>query len=275
MKQRTLTAVGMALIFIPIFIFGHHFHIFAIFCGLLALLASFEFARVVEKTQSTSSVIAILSMVATGGVIAVGYLRLIGLIQTASMIYALAGVLLAVLVVYVLVPQAHIQGISSVLLIGLYVGLGFLALIDLRIKGIWILGFVLLNAILTDAFAYMFGIRFGRHRLAPVISPKKSVEGAIAGWVCGSAGATVFAVSLQVFSIHWAYILIIAMLLSVVAQLGDLVASKIKRDYGIKDFSNLLPGHGGVLDRFDSWIFAAMMMSLIVYVLNQLAHLGL
>ena len=66
-----------------------------------------------------------------------------------------------------------------------------------------------------------------------------------------------------------------AMLLSVVAQLGDLVASKIKRDYGVKDFSNLLPGHGGVLDRFDSWIFSAMMMSITIYVLNQLAHLGL
>lgn len=274
MKQRTLTAVGMALVFIPIFIFGHHFHIFAIFCGLLALVASFEFARVAGKSQP-SPLITILSMISTGGVVLLGYLRLLGLIQTASMIYALAGVLLAVLIVYVFSSEVHIQGISSILLIALYVGLGFLALIDLRIKGIWVLGFVLLNAILTDMFAYLFGIRFGKHRLAPTISPKKSVEGAISGWACGSVGAMVFAVSLQVFSIHWGYVLIIAMLLSAVAQLGDLVASKIKRDYGVKDFSHLLPGHGGVLDRFDSWIFAAMMMSIIIYVLNQFAHLGL
>ncbi|NLC87659.1 MAG: phosphatidate cytidylyltransferase [Clostridiaceae bacterium] len=111
----------------------------------------------------------------------------------------------------------------------------------------------------TDIFAYLIGKRFGKHKFSQ-ISPNKSLEGCIAGtigaifimlgytWICN----TYFGMNF-----NYCYIIIISVVLSLVGQLGDLAASSIKRYTGIKDFSNLIPGHGGMLDRIDSVIFIA------------------
>ncbi len=106
----------------------------------------------------------------------------------------------------------------------------------------------------TDTFAYLFGVALGRHKLMPQISPKKTVEGAVGGllgaafigWVC----ARTFAPFLTPLSG-----VLVGLVVGLVAQLGDLVESLIKRDVGIKDSAELIPGHGGILDRFDSLLF--------------------
>ncbi len=106
----------------------------------------------------------------------------------------------------------------------------------------------------TDTGAYLFGVAFGRHKLIPRISPKKTVEGAIGGllaaglcgWLCAK-GLTPFLTPLAAT--------VVGLIVGVMAQLGDLVESMIKRDAGIKDSAELIPGHGGVLDRFDSMLF--------------------
>lgn len=110
----------------------------------------------------------------------------------------------------------------------------------------------------TDIAAYLFGRKIGKHKLMPHISPNKTVEGAIAGILiatataasCGFVLQNVSDISVEVYSL-----LNYALFLSVIAQYGDLAMSAVKRICGAKDFSNLLPGHGGILDRFDSLLF--------------------
>lgn len=113
----------------------------------------------------------------------------------------------------------------------------------------------------SDTFAYFFGLLLGRHKLVPRVSPKKTVEGAVGGLVGGVIGVLVlkgmalWAVGVSVFS--WGQVLLLGFLGSGVSQIGDLSFSVIKREFQVKDYGNLLPGHGGVLDRFDSVTFVA------------------
>lgn len=110
----------------------------------------------------------------------------------------------------------------------------------------------------TDIFAYLVGVLIGKHRLSPKISPKKSIEGSVGGTVL-SVSFTALALfiyqKITGYSINYPLALFYGLLCSIVGQIGDLSFSYIKRSYGIKDFGNLLPGHGGVLDRLDSLIF--------------------
>ncbi len=121
------------------------------------------------------------------------------------------------------------------------------------LEGTPLLYFVFLVGFSTDTFAYLVGSKFGRHKLIPSVSPNKSVEGAIGGVL----GATI----LGVVFFHYTNIeisivsILLVVFSSVFAQVGDLFASKIKRLCGIKDYSQILPGHGGLLDRFDSILF--------------------
>lgn len=120
-------------------------------------------------------------------------------------------------------------------------------------EGLGLLMFVFLAVAMTDIGAYYFGIRFGKHKLAEVISPKKTVEGALGGALC--------AVIVSCFGIFYTELslcqaIIGGIIITASAQLGDLSESLIKRDAGVKDSSDILPGHGGMLDRFDGYIFA-------------------
>lgn len=135
-------------------------------------------------------------------------------------------------------------------------------------EGIYFVGLGFACSWLTDSFAYLVGRKFGKHKMAPVISPKKSIEGAVGGvgiaalfnvlilylFVIGCKnlyGYDLFGGNKMVYI----YIIPIAIILSVVSMLGDLAASVLKRNFGIKDYSQLLPGHGGIMDRFDSCTF--------------------
>ena len=111
----------------------------------------------------------------------------------------------------------------------------------------------------SDIFAYLIGVKFGKHRFSK-ISPKKSIEGCIAGTVSGVllvVLATVIFNNFFDFNVNYVLITIIGLIITVLGQIGDFSASCIKRYAEVKDFSNLLPGHGGIIDRFDSVIFAA------------------
>lgn len=131
---------------------------------------------------------------------------------------------------------------------------------------------VFLSAWITDSGGYIFGRLFGRHKLSPLISPKKTVEGAVGGVVLSVillvASALIYGAYLQSSGcsarFNYVSIVILALLCSLLSILGDLGASIIKRQNGIKDFGNILPGHGGVLDRFDSILFVAP--TILIYV---------
>ena len=122
-------------------------------------------------------------------------------------------------------------------------------------EGTALLFYLLLVISFSDIFAYFGGKRFGKSLLAPNISPKKTWEGSFSGVVGGGLVGAVFGE--LTMSMFWLYGLILAMLLAVVGQLGDLVESKIKRLCNVKDSGTLLPGHGGILDRIDGHMLAA------------------
>lgn len=117
---------------------------------------------------------------------------------------------------------------------------------------VWMVG---ITAFCTDVAAYFVGMFFGKNKLAPVLSPKKTVEGAVGGVIGAIIGSVIFAliVKMDIFP----HIIIMAILGSITSQIGDLTASAFKRKMEIKDYGNLIPGHGGALDRFDSIIFTA------------------
>lgn len=121
--------------------------------------------------------------------------------------------------------------------------------------------FVIANA--SDAGAYFVGMKFGKHKMAPVISPNKTIEGFLGGIVSGMVAMVLYTLILSIpvdalnFQVNYTYALIYGFLGSIVGAIGDLAFSVIKRQTGLKDYSNLIPGHGGILDRFDSMVTVA------------------
>lgn len=140
--------------------------------------------------------------------------------------------------------------------------------------GLFYLLMVLICSWATDTGAYFTGVFLGKHKLAPNISPKKTVEGAVGGVItCVLVNLlSMFIFNRFVFAaqhISLVFVLIASLLLSLIGMLGDLCASLIKRNYNIKDFGNIMPGHGGVMDRFDSVSFVApALYAIIIFVVN-------
>ena len=143
----------------------------------------------------------------------------------------------------------------------LYAGVlfSFVYLVNTKPSGAFLVWLIFIGSWLCDTAAFYSGKFFGKHKLCPEVSPKKTVEGSIGGMI----GATVFSgiygiiISRYTNVIPTYHYFLIGALCGIVGQLGDLVASSIKRYAGIKDYSNLIPGHGGILDRFDSIIFSS------------------
>ena len=152
---------------------------------------------------------------------------------------------------------AHLVGRMALTVFGvLWVAVGFAYIMLVRSldhgRSLCIL--LVTCTVINDTFAYLVGRTLGRHRMAPRISPKKTIEGAIGGL----AGATVAAVIVSVYS-NWmpkGMAAVLGLIVGVVGQWGDLFESAIKRDFRVKDSGKILPGHGGILDRFDSFLFA-------------------
>jgi len=142
------------------------------------------------------------------------------------------------------------------------VALSFGMMTDLRREenGFYLLVMTILIPVITDIGAYGFGRSLGRHKLAPIISPNKTVEGVIGGVLSAIIGMMIYCLVLQLafdFQVNYLYGVIYGVLGALGAVFGDLGFSAVKRQVGIKDYGNLIPGHGGILDRFDSMTVVA------------------
>lgn len=146
----------------------------------------------------------------------------------------------------------------------LYVGIGFQNLVNARMSGIDKVLLALFIVWGTDIGAYMIGRQFGKRKLLPSVSPNKTIEGSLGGIACAVLISFVFMlVDRTVYAPHhFLAMLLLVALFSIFAQFGDLVESAIKRHFGVKDSGKLIPGHGGILDRFDSMIFVFPIMHL-------------
>lgn len=183
------------------------------------------------------------------------------------------GIILTVLVFCILsvckYPEYKLQDTAESIFGVLYTGIlmSFLYFNRMQKEGILLYILVFICSSLGDVFGYAIGRRFGKHKMAPVLSPKKSVEGLAAELIGVSLIALLFGIifrnSLSIYSYPVLRCFFCGLLGSVISVFGDLFASSIKREYGIKDYGKLIPGHGGVLDRFDSVLFTAPVVYLI------------
>ncbi len=266
MRTRIITGTVLAATLGVLVYFGEGelAFLFNGLCLLLAGVAAYEFMLMSRHGQSKRwhdyfSVLSTLLLT----LVAILTLQNFGFFI--YMVISITGLLLFYALLYVVEISFTKEDFAHHFLTILYCSLGFIAFAYLRFRGLELIIYVFLVAMLTDVFAYFIGIKFGKHRLAEHISPKKSIEGAIAGLIIGGGLASIFAYYFNVIDFDFIWILLLSFAASAIGQIGDLIASKFKREAGIKDYSHIFPGHGGVLDRFDSSLFVAIFLMLIMF----------
>lgn len=252
MKKRLITSIFIVAIVVPLLLIGGI--PYKIFIMLLACLGLWEFMKARGKYPFIIQVIAYL------------FIALLVLYNINDTSFHLDETIVLSSFMAFLIPSILYQSTGKYTindgfyLLGgvLFLGTAFSLLVLIRNIDLYLLLYLFLIAVATDVFAYLTGKYLGKHKLAPKISPKKTWEGSIGGSLFGVIIGTVFYLLLVNPSENIYYIQMMTLVLSVIGQIGDLVFSAIKRQYSIKDYSNLMPGHGGILDRFDSLIFVIL-----------------
>lgn len=256
MKTRIISAIVALLIFIPIFIKGGMLFDVAVF--VLAVLGLKEFLEVKKSKKEMPFFIEFIAYISLGLIIFFNSSNNYLLSVDYRMV---AGLFLTFLIPTVLYHDRSLYSINDAFyLIGgvFFLGFSFSLFTLLRNEGMEILLYLLLISIFTDTFAYFVGMLIGKNKLLEDISPKKTIEGMIGGTVLSVIIASNFYYTVIDSSLPLYIIIFMTTFLSIIGQFGDLVFSAIKRYYGKKDFSNIMPGHGGILDRLDSIIFVAL-----------------
>ncbi len=277
MLKRTITALVATAVLIPILIFSKTYvlPIAATIVIVISLYEMFNCIGLKDKFAMTLPAYLIGAGLPIVGKYADGAEIIIPLICALILLY-----LLYVLAVAVLVHKNYtINDAFGVFSTSVYIIGGVTSIVFLREmsdSNIYLLAF--LGAWMTDIFAYFTGRLFGKHKLCEEISPKKTIEGSIGGIVFCSVSFVVFAlITLGTKQPIGEYLIFAAVgvVISVVSQVGDLSMSLIKRHYGIKDFGKIFPGHGGMLDRFDSVIAVSLALFIILFALKSFGILTL
>ncbi|NIA14144.1 MAG: phosphatidate cytidylyltransferase [Nitrospiraceae bacterium] len=244
---------------------------FALFIGVIAAVGLYEYYAIARHRQITPETI--------GGIAAGTLVALSGWFNDAGITAAtLYGACLFVALLHVLRGQRAVEGLATTIFGVFYVGWlpAHILLLHGLPYGPSFVTLLLVAVALTDSAAYVVGSTVGRHKLAPNISPNKTWEGSIGGFVATLVGmAVLYRLSQTSAAIAplslWQY-LCIGAILSVVGQIGDLAESCLKRSAGVKDSGMMFPGHGGVLDRCDGFLFAAPALYYVVHALNRWAY---
>jgi len=268
--QRLLTAVILTpLVLLALFKLPGPW--FFVFVAIMVDWAAFEYVQIVRNRAPHAPLKTLLIAVPlAAAAISASLIEGGELLDPRLHLFA-AGVLLSVvlgsLILLARVPLAETLDSLGILGFGVfYFALLISSLHYLQQADPWLVFLLFLIVWLGDTAAYYVGSKLGRHKMAPVISPKKSWEGAAAGFVTSILAAAVWS--------WWRLgridpeVLAAAALTAVAAQIGDLVESMIKRGSGVKDSGNVLPGHGGILDRIDAMLFAAPVLVLALWLLR-------
>lgn len=256
MKTRILTGIALVIAMICVFLLSGTW-VYVAFCCALSVVGTWEMLCCIGKINIKALSVPTLIVSAACPLCA----HFAGT--------QMLPIMLTVLLMYLLFVSVFTndsidtQSVSTVFTTAAYVILCFTCLLELRyvqnadgnVVGQYFYLLVFVGAWITDTFAYFTGVFFGKHKLIPKISPKKTVEGALGGIAFCVIAFLIYAKVLCIVSdiqVNYIAFALFGLLLSVLSQIGDLLASAIKRCYAIKDYGNLFPGHGGVLDRFDS-----------------------
>ena len=266
MKQRVISAMVAFAIFIPLFIVGGI--PFNIAFYVLTVLGLREFMKVKDKEKKFPDFIRLVAYIMIT-------LLYFGCTLKGNMDFnfdyrMVAGIFLTLLMPVVLYHNSKVYNVKDAFyLLGGVFFLGFsMSLFSMyRSISLSLVIFLFMITIITDSFAYFGGRLIGKNKLLEVISPKKTWEGTIIGSLVGTFVCTVYYLTIINQDANIFAVAVVTLFLSLLGQFGDLFFSAIKRKYEVKDFSNLMPGHGGVLDRLDSIIFVMLAFTFFLNIL--------
>ncbi|RKY93388.1 MAG: phosphatidate cytidylyltransferase [Ignavibacteriae bacterium] len=259
--SNTTTRVIVSLIAIPLIVLASYLGSYYFFFFVLAigLISYYEFSGMVKKNIANANL--------WFGLLAISFIIINQFHRIIDFIPLLFIVILLLLMIELFRNKGSVVKNLGVTILGiLYIGLFSSALItireyyptvnDLYQKGGYVIISMLATIWICDSAAFFGGTALGKHKLFPRISPNKSWEGALFGFVF--AIFTMLLAKLVVLDfLSWSNVVVLGIIIGIIGQLGDLVESSIKRDAGVKDSSSIIPGHGGIYDRFDSLLFSA------------------
>ena len=266
MRTRILTTiVGLPLI-VTLILLGNTVLQFTMLA--ISLIGLYEFYRAIEDEYKP---VKYLGYGAT-----VVYFLALNFIEAHNLIFLSLLIITGLMVMVIGYPKYSIMDIALTIIGILYVSVlfSFIVLIEKTQYGDFWIWLIFLSSWGSDTFAYFAGRAFGKHKLAPMLSPKKTIEGSIGGMI----GAGILGFLYTIIYTHYKYtilkeymvlVVIAVIIAALISQFGDLAASAIKRTFNKKDYGNLLPGHGGILDRFDSILFVAPVIYIAVVVAEK------
>lgn len=253
-KVRIITIIVALIIVVPLIWVGGIPYYFLV--GMASILALKEVIDLKKSHKEIPFIMCVIAMISCLSIVYTNF-------DTGRLIYGITYkriifCMLSLLIPIILYKKDRYTSKEAFYLIGysIFLGLAFNSFILVREMNLKTFIYLVLIPISTDTLAYIIGSMYGKHKMCPLISPNKSWEGFSAGLIAGTIIPSLIYYFL-LKNISWQLVLCTA-ILSVMGQLGDIIFSKIKRENEIKDFSNLMPGHGGMLDRLDSTIIIFM-----------------
>ena len=256
MKKRVISAIVALIIVVPLLILGGYW--FYIGACVIGIIGFNEFLLVREKEKKLPLIVKCLSMAS--------FILLMMSSISNSYIFKIDYKSLSLVMLCCLLPllfypdRKEFDADDAFYLLGgvFFLGTAFNFLITIRNMSLDYLVYIMLVTFMTDTFAHFFGTKLGRIKLCPKISPNKTVEGALGGTFFGTFIGVIYFITFVKTDANLLSVCLISFFLSVMAQFGDLFFSSVKRKYDVKDYGNIMPGHGGVLDRVDSLLFAIL-----------------
>ena len=265
MLVRVISAIVALLILIPVLIFSDSFML-PLACAVVGLICLFEMFGCLKLRRNLLVCVPFYLM----AIFAPFAMRYMANKQLLLACYAAAVGVLALIMLTASVfshRKVPTSQTASAYLTSMYIIAAFTSIVYVRDsgeQGLFVMLMMFAAPWITDTFAYLFGRKLGKHKLIPDVSPKKSIEGSIAGIICCTLTILLYGlVCSRVWGVqcNYAILAVLGVVLSIVGQVGDLAMSVIKREYNIKDYGKIMPGHGGALDRFDSVLAVAIVLA--------------
>ena len=278
MLKRIITGIVAFCVLVPVLIFSDTV-VFPIAVAIVSIISLFEMYRCTQKHKK-------LSLCIPAYVFALAYPFVMRYADTHEFRSIIAFAFGVVYLLYLFFLTVCSKGEMKFAQMGEHFTLtvyitaalnGIIYIRDIENSGKYLYLLIFVGAWVTDIFAYFTGMIFGKHKLIPEVSPKKTVEGSIGGTLFCIGAFVLFGVVVESFAeleANYVVLAISGLLAAVVSQIGDLIMSVIKREHSVKDYGNIFPGHGGMLDRFDSILAVSLVLSAICF-LVRLMGMGL
>lgn len=247
MKTRVISALVLVVICFPPLILGGN--LLNIFLGLVVVMSCYEYTTIRKKRFNWLLFVSMIVFVAFTNIFPSRGIGIIIFYLILLFFFAICS------------DDISLDDILSTFAMAIIFAYAVLAILRIYKYSYIPFFYILIASFACDIAALFTGMLFGKHKLNERISPKKTVEGAIGGWFFGFILSFAFAYFFDFFHLSPYFILFTSLVLPIVAQIGDLSFSLIKRNYGVKDFGSIIPGHGGILDRIDSLLLCLIFFS--------------